>query len=714
MKRFSIVYLILPVFVVLFAGVLSSCAKSGLDGPENPDGPDIPEPSKAEITSAPTLPVTVAPPEFADYIESIVWSSDSTEQTITLNGEIPGDLIPSAGSILVLDQCERFPFGFGATIISIKRGQSVVLDCMTPNLSQFAESFDLSTDDNTLTAELFDVTDSDGNPIEYEEISPETDLGSRATFEHHVNNKILSLPFDIEVSNSTAWDNLRFSGKVYCGFRHLGVKLTKERGQRMTASFNIEPVAGFSAQSTVTGKVEAKKEVRIGQIRFTVKGTIAGVPVILPVTFYVYFVAEATGKISCTLELSSEYNASYTVSNESGHWASVKNGDKNSNEKPWAISHIDLEGSISGGIKGGVMVGIYSATVGVGLNFTPKYTLSASASLSSTDLYKINPLVESKAEIETEIYCAARLFGADLGKYSYNFPAIELFRRTMHLFPGISDFKARCPEDKASATVTYKREKRFFLEGLDSEEGIVLMDKDKTPLSYHQTTSRGEDDDKISKEYYFSWLSPRRKYYVAPYYKIFGKTFIGNEYEMRTGDEKETGHYRLTIEPCSYPTELWPEAKSFDLTITVNSENHIEDIKVEGADFDREYSWVLADERRDTDEKIYFTQTYRTLEVLVGNVDCINKSHSHNADFYDCINVNVWYHDYYYYVDRNAYESGIYRRMYYRWIRHMANFVFTVDGGIVTPCNGLWDVDWADRVLTSKIYDISARLERVD
>lgn len=696
---------------LLLVALLSACDKAKGEYPEDPDEPDSPE---VNIEDAPVLPVSVVGESFTDYIESLTWTADSTEQTIVLKETVPAQMVPKAGTIMVVDECGMFPFGFGATINSVVRSDKIVLHCTAPNLSQFAESFDLSTDSETLSAELVDVVDDNGNPIDYEFVEDEE--GSRASFEHGVDNKIVSLPFNISVSNGTAWDKLSFSGRVYCGFKHLGIRINKPVGGRMTTSFDIEPIAGISATSTVTCKVSATKNIRLGQMRFIVRGSVAGVPVILPVTFYVYFVAEASGEIKCELELSSEYNASYTVSDATGRWSSVKNNDKKEVANPWAVGSLDLSGSISAGIKCGVMIGLYSSTVGVGLNITPKYTLSAGASLSSENLYKINPEVGNKVEVESEVYCTARIFGKELGKYTYEFPAISLFDESLHLFPGVSNLKAEC-NASTSAEVTYNREKRFFLEGLNAEEGLALLDENSKVLSYHHTNSTGETDGHISKSYTFTGLSPKTDYYVAPYYRIFGKTFIANEKSIRTDDEIKHQRYRLSFLSCNDEPSLVPPVTTLGINVEVNSSKEIINATFDDGNFEK--YWIREDKTEDYGDNIFFTNSY-IMAALYCNAgyDCINEKHRHTDDEnrLQLVLRSVFE---YYYVPKEQYESGKYRKMFYEYRYYTSTFMLPLASGVYTPCGGVLDVGTSkdgpfETYYWYQVFDGSLRLDLIE
>ncbi len=126
---------------------------------------------------------------------------------------------------------------------------------------------------------------------------------------------------------------------VYYGFRYIGATIQKERGRRTIMTFDIEPTLGLNVSSIVECKAEVNKDIRIGQLRTNLKALVAGVPVVFPVTFYLYFEAAAAGSITFESTLTHEFSSAFTISNSSGQWrSSRRNGDgNNGDESPWGI-----------------------------------------------------------------------------------------------------------------------------------------------------------------------------------------------------------------------------------------------------------------------------------------------------------------------------------------------------------------------------------------
>lgn len=707
-------YLILLVLTTALAG----CDKNTTEEPSEPDKPgDITE---TDIDSADVLPVHNLGEDFSSYIESIDYSPDSTTIYVSLKQSTPAGRIPKEASIIVIPECEMFPDGFGATVRSVRLSPTIMLTCSWPDLSQFAEEFNLSTADGTLEISEIEVFDQDGNRIEFEEYDPD-DQGSSSRSRAGICNLITRQHLDLSVSNGTAWNHLRFLGQVYYGFRYIGATIQKERGRRTIMTFDIEPTLGLNVSSIVECKAEVNKDIRIGQLRTNLKALVAGVPVVFPVTFYLYFEAAAAGSITFESTLTHEFSSAFTISNSSGQWrSSRRNGDgNNGDESPWGIQKIDLDGSISTGLRAGVIVGLYSATTGVGINLIPKYTLSASASLSSDDLYRINPMVSNNIGIESEIYVAAKLFGCDLGKYTYSFPKIDLYDNSIHLFPGISGFKVGEGATETEKVVEYDREKHFFLENIQAEEGLVLLDENSEVVGRYKPTSTEENESKIHKKQYLSRLKPKKTYYAAPFYSIFGKTFIGNEYLFKTDDIIESRTYRLSI-LNSADERLLPDKKEFIIKADVGAEGDIEITNIEGMERqgnDWYYSWIDNVERTDGESTITFKEERASLRISAYVSDnpyslCINEAHNHSDDSNTMINTSIGYQYHYYYVFRQAYENQAYSKYYYSWTSKRAEFWLSSDGKTQTPCDGQDNKGSMNTVYTT-IHNITAKLERI-
>lgn len=705
-------FLLLSLILLLSAIVIAGCQTAKDEEFDDIDNSE----NVVDIDSASVLPVRNVGEDFADYIESIAYSTDSATIYISLKENIPSDRIPRAASIFIIPECEMFPYGFGATVRSVSKSNGILLTCSWPDLSQFADEFDISTDNGTLEISEIEVFDQNGNPIVYEEFNP-SDSIQNSDSRAGINNLIMRLPLELSMSNGSAWDNLSFRGQVYYGFKYLGANIRKN-GRRTIMTFEIEPIAGFEATSIAECEVGIKKDIRIGHIKTSFKAFIGGVPIIFHVTFYLYFEAEAAGSLKFEATLAHEFSSTYIISNASGRWETERKNGDNADKNPWTIGKIDLDGSVSAGLKGGVMIGLYSATSGVGLNVIPKYTLSASASLSSENLYQINPKVENTIGIESEVYVAAKLFGCNLGKYTNTLPKIDLLKNSQHLFPGISNLKVEDGATETEKIIEYDREKHFFLEGLQAEEGLVLMDENYNEINRFNPTATGESDNVIHKKQYLSRLEPNNTYYVAPYYRIFDKTFIGNKYRLETGNAVETYTYRLTIVNCAEKL-LNPDKKEFIIKADVYSDGKIDILNVSGMkkmDSAWFYTWIDKEDKKDDENIITFKNEYAGLSLsgCKGSINsCENPAHDHSGDDFSYFEFNILYKYDDYYVYRNDYENGAYSKYYYQWIYKSAKFYLGLDSNSQTPCFG-YDNRGSLNTLYTNIYDISVKFEQID
>ena len=185
----------------------------------------------------------------------------------------------------------------------------------------------------------------------------------------------------------------------------------------------------------------------------------------------------AKGKIKASMGLQ------YQTSFESEiHWKN-RQWDKRffskgpKNEKPWTVAEFDVSGEVYAGSKMGLLVGIYSATTGVGVNITPKFSLAADAKLSTDNLLDINPEVELAAKWSGDLYFTASLFKRPIAHYSFSTPEYVVWSEKMYLLPQFKNFEAR--GSSSSGEVDYQIDSHYFLSLLGVKTGTRVYDSDK-------------------------------------------------------------------------------------------------------------------------------------------------------------------------------------------------------------------------------------------
>ncbi len=677
--------------LIFFSCVLFACTQ---DEPKNGINDDTIDNS--------TLPVSVVDDDFIHYIVKIE-SLSNNKNRVTLTKDIPHQLIPAVGHILIIPQCEVAEFGFAGIVKEINRGENVEIITEQPSLDLLASEFNLSNDNFDVS--VFNVEDEDGNTIDYSYENP----NSRTS--HSLDNIIVKFPFDFKVPES---DHITINGDVYVGFNKFSVNFIKEAGKPLVSTFDIEPSIGLNVNSTVGVKLDKKFSKRLGQVRFILKAIIPpGIPVIIPVTFYVYGEIGLSGEITTSFSLNPHYDGKFRISSETGQWKCTKTNDPSNQKSPWLFSSFDVKGDISFGLKSGVIIGLYSASSGIGLNFTPQYSISAEASLSSKDLFKINPIVTNKLSLESEVYCVASFFGKELGKANITFPSATLWEEKLSLLPDIVDFSAQIV-NKTVGYISYKRGKHFFLENIAATEGLSLFINDtENHISDYKSDIIRKDDSFLYNEKHIYDLEEKVTYYICPYYEIFGQKFLGEYRAFSTHESGDGQKYQITLLSCDYE-KLIPPQTSFILDVTVNADGEF--VKINNAkdpnnpSFDK--VWTFIDERvvngnrtdvTTEDIKIRFNE----YNGSPSDVICINPNHNHSKNEHG-ISMEIFYNYHIWYGYNGLHQ--VYS--YFHDDRYM-QFFLNANGGTYTPCYGFYYL-LSDNSNYDHIYNAYAKIERIE
>lgn len=642
---------------------LASCS------PYNYDNDDTSKPNSVSVLNE----------DFIKYVTSIDTTTSETTYSIKLSESIPIAKLPKIGDIIILPQCKLAEFGFAGIVQKINNKTEIVTEI--PSLDQLCDKFSLSTQDFDL--DVYDVQNEVGEKIDYTYEKPNT----RSV--HSFENIIVRFPFALNITDSSSNS---ISGDAYLGFNSISLNFLKEPGKPMVTSLEIEPCAGLNINSTIGVKANKKNSKKIGQVRFSLKALLpGGIPIIIPITFYAYAEIELNGEISVTFSLNPHFDGKYTISSENGEW-NFRNDKKSTNQdSPWMFSSLDMQGSIDFGMRCGVLVGLYSASSGIGLNFIPKYSISANASLNSKDLFKINPLVLNSITINSEAYCLCSFFGKELAKYRLEFPSAKLWEEKLTLFPEIMDFSATTV-DKINGLVSYIRNKHFFLESISASEGLSLFieDEDNFMADYSGENVR-EDDNCIYKEQRISNLEPNTTYFACPYYKVFNKKFYGESKRFTTEETFDTVSYKISIVSCERD-ELIPPETTFYVDVAVDSEGKFKNIINTNNYIEKKWFKNLPDPDSDIIEELGLI-----IDIYNGSPEargCINDSHSHSGD-----------------------ESGFHLKISYKYTISREPILYTEfflnsKCGSFTPCYGFYY--YGGNRLYPTIFKSIVYLERIN
>lgn len=510
MKRF----LSFGALLLIMAGLLVSCYENVIEGAFV--RPDVNE-KYYDVNDK----ICILKEEAIPYIEEKV-TSDSL---LVFSGNTPEDALPKVGVMLYVPVSDNTPYGFLARVVSIEKGSSIKIHTETLPIE---EVFDFLSIDTTMTVinEFEGVFDDEGNPIVYEIIdTSDIDLNdftveqtlTRGIETMEITDKCVKFPINIYEAESGN-DKVEVSGAVYAGIKNFKLDLDVSNHSFKYLNFDTTPFVKLAGDVSVTSGRKIEKSKRLAQLRFklTVPTPLAGVPLIIPVTIYVYGTFGAAGELGATLRLQYDYECKANVRYKNGSWGSdVKHGGFD-NKSPWVPGKFDVNGEIYAGSKIGVLVGLYSATSGIGVNTIPKIALGTSAELSSEDLLKVNPEVYLSFAAGGEIYCVAELFGWKLGKYTLELPELTIWKGSVKLLPEIEDFEAR--GSKSSADISWKHDSYYFLLPLGVHTGTTVYESDGVTEVRSYTPSPTHPET-FTSQYAVNaaGLQAGKKYYAAPY-----------------------------------------------------------------------------------------------------------------------------------------------------------------------------------------------------
>lgn len=533
---------------------------------------------------------------------------------VVFDSNIPDEAIPPVGSRIYIPVSEKTPYGVLARVVSINEEENVVMGIESLPLD---EVFEFLSVDTTLTViqEFEGVFDADGNPLNFEIIdTADIDLNdtivsplqTRASkdFEFDWNWKEECLKFPVKLyEGKSGKDKIEISGTAFVGFHNFDFDIDIANKKLNYVNLDATPYIKLSLSSTVTTESKLELSDRIGQLRFRIIiPTPIGVPVIIPVSTYIYGTCGIKGELSATLGLQYEYNCKCNASFRNGQWNSdVKHGGFD-NKSPWTVGEFDVKGEIYSGAKIGLLVGLYSATSGIGFNVIPKFAIGAQAKLSSPDLLKTNPEVYLSLRAGSEVYCVAELFGKKLAKYSLEFPDFILWEANTYLLPNIKDFTAK--GSSSSADISWSHDSDYFLSmvGLKTGAGVFESDATTEVNSYKPTPTitKHPTYETYSYDVNATGLNAGETYYAAPFAYWGNYKWYGEKEEFTT---EASYHAGFRCANWDYDNIY------FDFTISQGSSNTF-DITEEFNDYDGDL------------ERIHFTATYdKETNVLSGVID---------------------------------------------------------------------------------------------
>lgn len=529
---------------------------------------------------------------YIDHIES--------DTIIVFSGSIPDNAIPRANTNIYVPVSDKTPNGMLVKAISVNKGGYVYVTTSPLSLD---EVFDyLSIDESfTYTTELEGVFDSLWNPIDFEIIDTadidlnDTIVGSKLTnsikadqncdfyFDWNWEKECIKIPIRL-YKNENGRDKIEISGFAHIGFRKFDFDIDINNHTLRYLNLDATPYVKIGVQSKVTTGNKLEMKERVFQLRFKLTIlTPAGIPIIIPITVYVYGKCGIQGELSATLSFQREFNCNCVTSFRNGQWSSETKPGGDNGDSPLNIGEFDVKGEIYSGLQIGMIAGLYSATMGIGFNLFPNWSINADARLSSEDLLKTNPQVVHKLIVGSDIYCAARLFGRKLAKYSLKFPDYILFSNTVYLLPQIENYNVYGNGYSADISWSHGTNYFLYLGGFGVKTGTAVFDSDGTTMiGYYKPIPSAPTYNNNQYTLFYNenayGLQSGKTYYAAPLAYWGSFNWYGDMVEFKT-----EGQYHLDFR-CAAQTY---DVVSFDFNLN-NSFGNVIDHTTEVTDYNGE------------------------------------------------------------------------------------------------------------------------------
>lgn len=481
------------------------------------------------------------------------------DSLIVFSSNTPEDALPQVGANLYVPVSSKTPYGMLVKVLSIDKGSTVKVQTEALPLEDAFEYLSVDTTLSVIT-ELEGIFDKDGNPIEYEivdtveinnpnieDVVQVKSVSTRTSFTYDWDWKKECLKFPIKLyKGESGKDKIIINGMVYVGFDKFDLDIDVNKFKVNYINLDAKPYIKLAAETTVTTDSKIELEDRIGQLRFRVTiPTPIEIPIIVPITLYIYGTCGIKGELSAKMGLQYKYNCNCVATYKNGQWISKATHGGFDNKNPWIVSEFDVKGEIYSGARLGLLAGLYSATTGIGFNVTPNFSLSAEAKLSSPNLLKANPEVGLNLLVGGDVYCIAEIFSKKLGKYSLEFPDYTLWSTKMYLLPNIENFTT--VGANTSADISWSHNGLYFLEPLGIKTGTTIFEDDQTTerVSYTPSPTSKNNMGYCTYNVTATNLNSGSTYYAAPFASWKDFKWYGDKEEFTTGDSEER---RLLIE----------------------------------------------------------------------------------------------------------------------------------------------------------------------
>lgn len=455
------------------------------------------------------------------------------DSLVVFNGNTPDDALPKIGSKIFIPISPKSPSGFLGKVKSVEKGNPIKVFTESLPLEEAFDNLSIDTVMN-VTDKVEGIFDSEGNAIEYEVLdSTLTESTSQAKQMTRAGGYwqggLIKFPFTF-LGEKDANTSHKLVGTIYVELKNFSFNVDIANNEIKYIDVKADPAfrVTLSDESKIRTPKEWEKRKLIGSINLapiTIPTPVFGLPIILRPKIYLYLVYGAKGEITASTYL--QYQCSYKTEMHyrNGKWDKILLSNGLKNERPWNVTKFDVDGNLYIGSKMGILVGLYSATTGIGINVTPKFSLGAKASLNTENLLDLNPQVELAAKWSGDLYFTASLFKRPIAHYSFSSPEYVVWSEKMYLLPQFKNFTAT--GGSSSGDISYQIDNHYFLSMLGVKTGTKVYKSDKKTEFNTYYPSPTNTDNKGNKYYNVNvkGLTAGNTYYAAPVCSWLGFTW---------------------------------------------------------------------------------------------------------------------------------------------------------------------------------------------
>lgn len=540
-----------------------------------------------------------------DAIPFIIEKVES-DSLIVFSDQTPEEALPLIGGVLYIPISDNTPYGFLGRVTAIEKGNPIIVRTESVPLESVFEFVSIDTV-FCLSNNIEGVYDEFGEPLEYEVVdSTLTDSPDATRAGNYWQGGLIKFPFQIGDA-PTGSDNSshRLMGTFYLELNNYKFDLDISDFNLKYVNVEADPLfkVSLSDESKIRTPKKFEKQKLVGFVNCTpiIIPTPIGIPIILRPRIYLYIIWGGVGEVTASLTLQYQCGFQTEMHYRNGRWNNkfVSNGA--SNDKSWLVTDFDVNGELYFGSKVGILAGLYSATTGIGINASPKFSIGAEASLSTENLLDINPQVNLAAKCSGDLYFTASLFKRPIAHYSFSTPEYVWWSKKIYLFPQFNDFTVT--GGSLSGDVSYQIDNQSFLGMLGVKTGTRIYESDRKTVYdtfYPSVTSV----DNEGFEYYnvnVTGLSAGKTYYAAPICSLFNFTWPSSK--MHEFSTEASYHAGFRCDSYGHDNIY------FDFSISQDSSNTF-DMTEEFHDYDGDL------------ERIHFTATYdKDANILSGVID---------------------------------------------------------------------------------------------